>query len=114
MFTSLSLKDLVYFVKKISSQLINHGLVELPMGIALLVMVRLNFRIARFTELVLSLRAKFHSIWFKHFIGTQTRQELIQMDINKMMTNGIFTINDKHTQTEHELNRLQNHAVHCA
>ena len=33
------------------------------------------------------------------------------MDINKMMTNGIFTMNDKHTQSEHELNTLQDHAI---
>ena len=33
------------------------------------------------------------------------------MDINKMMTNGICTMNDKHTQSENELNRLQNHAI---
>ena len=28
-----------------------------------------------------------------------------------MMTNEIFTMNDKYTQSEHELNTLQNHAV---
>ena len=33
------------------------------------------------------------------------------MDINKKMTNGIFTVNDKHTQSKHELNTLQNHAI---
>ena len=40
--------------------------------------------------------------WFKH--DTQTSKELVQMDINKMMTNGIFTMNDKHTvrkRTQH-------------
>ena len=31
------------------------------------------------------------------FIDTQTSKELIQMDINNMMTNRIFTMNDKHT-----------------
>ena len=31
------------------------------------------------------------------FIDTQTSKELIQMDINKMMINEIFTMNDKHT-----------------
>ena len=33
----------------------------------------------------------------------------MQLDINKIMTNGVFT--DKHTQSENELNRLQNHAI---
>ena len=33
------------------------------------------------------------------------------MDMNKMMTDGIFTMNDKHTQSEHELSTLQNHAI---
>ena len=28
-----------------------------------------------------------------------------------MMTNGIFTMNNKHTQSEHELNTLRNHAI---
>ena len=35
----------------------------------------------------------------------------MQMDINKMMTNGIFTMNDKHTQSEHEPDTFQNHAI---
>ena len=38
------------------------------------------------------------------FIDTPTSQELTQMDINKMMTNGIFTMDDKHTvrtRTQH-------------
>ena len=30
----------------------------------------------------------------------QTSQQLIQMDINKKMTNGIFTMNGVHTQSE--------------
>ena len=34
------------------------------------------------------------------FIDTQTSKELIQMDINKKMRNGIFTMNGKHTQSE--------------
>ena len=38
-------------------------------------------------------------------------KELIQMDINKMMTNEIFTANDKNTQSEHELDTIQNHAI---
>ena len=33
------------------------------------------------------------------------------MDINKVITTGIITMNDKHTQSEHELNTLQNHAI---
>ena len=45
------------------------------------------------------------------FIDSQTSKERIQMDINKKMTNGIFTMNDKHTQSEHELNTLQNQAI---
>ena len=28
-----------------------------------------------------------------------------------MMTNGMFTMFDKHTQSEHKLNTLQNHAT---
>ena len=28
-----------------------------------------------------------------------------------MMKNGTFTINDKHTQSEHELNTFQNQAI---
>ena len=32
------------------------------------------------------------------------------MDINKMMTNEIFTTNDK-TQSEHELDTIQNHTI---
>ena len=44
-------------------------------------------------------------------MDTQTSKELIQMDMNKMMAKGIFTMNDKHTQSEHELNTLQNHAI---
>ena len=50
-------------------------------------------------------------------IDTQTSKELIQMDINKMMTNGIFTMNDEHTvrttstqyriTCNHGLNRLE-------
>ena len=46
-----------------------------------------------------------------YFIDIQTSKELLQIDINKMVTNGIFTINDKLTQSEHELNRLQNHVM---
>ena len=32
----------------------------------------------------------------KYFIDIQTSKELIQMGINKMMTNGIFTMNGEH------------------
>ena len=45
-----------------------------------------------------------HYIVLNYFIDTQTSKELIQMDINNMMTNGIFTMNDKHTvrtRTQH-------------
>ena len=51
--------------------------------------------------------------WFKHIllIPKQVRKELIQMDINMMMTNGTFTMNGKHTPPENELNRLQNHTI---
>ena len=42
-------------------------------------------------------------LWFKHsFIDIQTCKELIQMDINKMMTNGIFTMNGKHTHSKNK------------
>ena len=34
------------------------------------------------------------------FIDIQTSKELIQMDINKKMRNGIFTMNGEHTQSE--------------
>ena len=53
----------------------------------------------------------FYSMVYTYFIDTQTSKELIQMDINKVMTNGTFTMNDKHTQSEHELSTLQNHAI---
>ena len=50
---------------------------------------------------------------FKHIcIAIQTSKEIIQMDINKMMTNGIFTINDKQAQSENKHNRLQSKANH--
>ena len=35
-----------------------------------------------------------------YFIDIQTSKELIQMDINKMITNGIFTMNDERTKSE--------------
>ena len=34
------------------------------------------------------------------FYWYQTSKELIQMDINKMMTNEIITVNDEHTPSE--------------
>ena len=46
-----------------------------------------------------------------YFIDTQTSKELIQVDINKKMIHEIFTTNDKHTQSEQELNTSQNHAI---
>ena len=42
-----------------------------------------------------------------YFIDIQTSKELIQININKIVTNGIFTMNEKHTQLENELNRLR-------
>ena len=46
-------------------------------------------------------------VWFKHiFIDTQTSKDLMQMDVNKMMANGIFPVNGKHTQFE-SLKRIQ-------
>ena len=42
----------------------------------------------------------YHGI-FKHiFIDIQTSKELIQIDINKKMRNGILTMNGEHTQSE--------------
>ena len=37
----------------------------------------------------------------------------MQMDINKTMTNVVFTMNDKHTQLENEHNKLQHQANHA-
>ena len=34
------------------------------------------------------------------FFDIHTSKELIQLDINKKMTNGIFTMNGEHTQLE--------------
>ena len=41
------------------------------------------------------------SVCFKlYFFDIQTSKELIQMEINKKMRNGIFTMNGEHTQSE--------------
>ena len=47
-------------------------------------------------------------MWFKHGIDIQTSNELVPMDINKMMIQEIFTMNDKLTQLEndHTCNRI--------
>ena len=43
----------------------------------------------------------FQNLVWKYFIDIQTIKELVQMDVNKMMTNGVFTMNGKHTQSKH-------------
>ena len=35
-----------------------------------------------------------------YFVDIQTSKELIQMNIDKKMTNGIFTMNGEHMQSE--------------
>ena len=39
-------------------------------------------------------------MFYTYFIDIQTSKELIQMDINKKMRNGIPTMNGEHTQSE--------------
>ena len=46
-------------------------------------------------------------------IDIQTSEELIQMDVKKMMTNRLFTKNDKHTQSENKHNKSFNQANHA-
>ena len=56
----------------------------------------------------------FSTLWCKKYvIDIQRSKELIQMDIKKMMTYGIFIIlHDKHTQSDIEHNNLQSQANH--